>query len=212
MNIKVLLADHHTILRQGLRSLLEKESDILVIAEAEDSASVLSLSQRYLPDIVIMDIYVSMDTAMNTIREIKELRPDIKVLVLSIYSEGWRIMESLKAGASGYLTTDCDLEELIAAIRTVVANQSYISPKIASKIIKQYITFSSGGKPDKPPLTIRERTVLQLMAEGHSTKEVARMLSISVKTVETHRLNLRDKLGIESIPGLIKYAMYEGMI
>jgi two-component system response regulator NreC len=212
MGIEIILADDHNIMREALRVLLEKESDMEVIGEAADGQSTLRLAQEKRPDVVIMDISMPGLNGIEATRKITAKVSGVKVIALSAYSDRRFIFHMFKAGASGYLLKDCIFEELAAAIRAVAKNQVYVSPKIADVVVKDFIRRSL--KDDLTVfsmLTDREREVLQLLSEGKTTKQIASLLKVSVKTVETHRQHIMDKLNIRSIAELTKYAIREGL-
>ena len=213
MAIRILLADDHTLMRKGLRSLLEKIEDFEVVAEAQNGRSTVRLTLELEPDIVIMDISMPDLNGIDATLQITEKCPESRVIALSIHSDRRFVIQMLKAGASGYLLKDCAFEELEDAIRKAYDGQMYLSPKVAGTVVKDYI-----GRVSKEEASVytllseREREVLQLLAEGQSTKEIAASLFVSVKTVETHRQNIMKKLGIYNIPDLVKYAIREGLI
>jgi len=212
VTIKVLLADDHKIVRDGLRTLLEKNPDIVVAGEAEDGREALQMAKKLLPDVVVMDIAMPDLNGIEATRQILADRSDVRVVALSMHSDKRFVSEMLKAGASAYLLKDCAFEELITAIRTVMKGKIYLSPGIAGVVIGEYI--KKDAKADSSVFSLlsdREREVLQLMAEGKTTKEVASYLHVSVKTVETHRTNIMTKLDIHSIAELTKYAIREGL-
>ena len=212
MTIKVLLADDHKIVRDGLRTLLEKNPDIIVAGEAEDGREALQMAQKLLPDVVVMDIAMPDLNGIEATRQILADRSTVRIIALSMHSDKRFVSEMLKAGASAYLLKDCAFEELITAIRTVMKGKIYLSPGIAGVVIGEYI--KKDAKADSSVFSLlsdREREVLQLMAEGKTTKEVASYLHVSVKTVETHRTNIMTKLDIHSIAELTKYAIREGL-
>ena len=212
MSIRVLLADDHKIVREGLRSLLEKQPDIEVIAEAEDGRAALRLAKEMLPNIVIMDIAMSDLNGIEATRQVIASVPGVKVIALSMYSDKQFIMGMLAAGASGYLPKDCAFEELAQAIRAVAAGRNYLSSGIVDIAVEDY--FHHLENTDSSVfsiLTTREREVLQRLAEGKSVKEIANHLCLSVKTIETHRQQTMKKLNIQSIAELTKYAIREGL-
>ena len=212
MTIKVLLADDHKIVRDGLRTLLEKNPDIVVAGEAEDGREALQMAQKLLPDVVVMDIAMPDLNGIEATRQILADRSTVRIIALSMHSDKRFVSEMLKAGASAYLLKDCAFEELITAIRTVMKGKIYLSPEIAGVVIGDYIKKDT--KADSSVFSLlsdREREVLQLMAEGKTTREVASYLHVSVKTVETHRTNIMTKLDIHSIAELTKYAIREGL-
>ncbi len=212
MALKVLLADDHKIVRDGLRTLLEKHDDIVVVGEAEDGREALQLSRKLQPDVVVMDIAMPDLNGIEAARQLLAEYPGIRIAALSMHSDKRFVSEMLKAGASAYLLKDCAFEELITAIRTIMTGKIYLSPGIAGVVIEDYIRKGSSMESSVfSLLSDREREVLQLMAEGRSTKEVAAHLNVSIKTVETHRTNIMTKLDIHSIAELTKYAIREGL-
>jgi DNA-binding NarL/FixJ family response regulator len=213
MSIRVLVVDDHKIMREGLRSLLEKQPDIEVVAEAESAREALKLVQEMMPDIVIIDVVMPSLNGIEATRRILSKVPTIKVIALSMYSDKSFVREMLRAGASGYLIKDCAFEELDEAIRAVIQDRTYITPRIVDIIVKDY--FSQVEKPNSSALaalTSRQYEVLQLLAEGKTTREIAQQMSLSVKTIESHRQQVINKLNIHSIAGLTKYAIREGLI
>lgn len=212
MSTRILLADDHKIMREGLRSLLDKQPDIKVVGEAEEGRTTVRLVTDLSPDVVIMDIEMASLNGIDATRQIVAKTPKVKVIALSVHSDRRFIAEMLKAGASGYVLKDCSFEELVQAIRAVMANRIYLSPGIADRVIKDYVRFLPHADFSVfSILTEREREVLQLIAEGKSTKKIALSLHVSVKTVETHRQRIMNKLDIHSIAELTKYAIREGL-
>jgi len=212
MTIRVLLAEDHMITRQGLRALLEKAPDMEVVGEASNGRKAVSLAEKLRPDVVIMD--VSMPD-LNGIMATKKLvgdDPNIKIIALSMHSDCMFVTEMFKSGASGYLLKDCAFEELDRAIRHVVADKKYLSPSISGVVLEDYLQRVADDKTSGlEPLTEREREVLQLMAEGKSTKEIALKLHISIKTAETHRRQIMHKLNLFSVAELTKFAIRKGL-
>jgi DNA-binding NarL/FixJ family response regulator len=212
MSTKVLIADDHKIVREGLRALIEKHETMEVVAEAENGLEAVRLVRKLQPDVVIMDLGMPEMNGIEATREVTAHNPKIKVIALSMHSDKRFVLQMIKAGASGYLLKDSAFEELITAIKTVVSNKSYLSPKITDVVIKDYLqTLSKGDMSAFSVLTVREREVLQLLAEGRSTKEIAGSLNVSVKTVESHRQQVMEKLNIHSVAELTKYAIREGL-
>jgi len=211
MSLRILLADDHKIMREGLRSLIEKQPGMEVIAEAENGRTTVALSRKLKPDVVIIDIAMPDLNGIEATRQIIADSPDVKVTALSMLSDTKFVREMLSAGASGYLLKDSAFEELGKALRTVVNNQTYLSPKIASLVVKDYLGNIAKDSSTFPVLTNREREVLQLFAEGKTTSQIASCLYVSVKTIETHRKKIMDKLGFKSIAELTKYAIREGL-
>ena len=207
---RVLLADDHKILRQGLRTLLEQEKDIQIVGEADNGRSSVKLTGELAPDVVIMDVAMPDLNGIDATRRITEADPRTRVLALSMHSDGRYVKGMLQAGARGYILKDCAAEELTHAIRTVMAGQVYVSPGVTGTIVNDYVRQLTAA--DQPAtLTPREREVLQLLAEGSSTANIAAGLNLSVKTIETHRKRIMDKLDLRSIAELTKYAIREGI-
>ena len=212
MAIRIILADDHSILREGLKSLISKETDISVVAEAENGVVVLEQVRNLNPDVVVMDVAMPELNGIEATRQIAVEFPEIRVIALSMHSDRRFVIEMLRAGASAFVLKHAAFEELIQAIHMVVAGNSFLSSSIVDVVVRDYVKKLGGtDSPAYNQLTNRERQVLQLLAEGHSTKEIAFTLNVSAKTVETHRLNIRDKLGIDSLAELTKFAIREGL-
>jgi len=212
MSIKIVLADDHNIVREALRVLLDKESDMKVVGETADGRAALRITHETNPDVVIMDIAMPGLNGIETTRKIIAEVPGVRVIALSAHSDRRFVFHMFKAGASGYLLKDCVFKELAYAIRTVARDQIYVSPEIAHILIKDYIHQSfKKNFTVFSVLTSREREVLQLLAEGETTKQIAFLLKVSAKTIETHRLQIIKKLKIRSIAELTKYAIREGL-
>ena len=211
MSIRILIVDDHNIIREGLRALLEKEPDMEIVAEAENGRMAVQMVRKSNPDVVIMDIGMPDLNGIEATSQIMARSSSVKVIALSMHSNKQFVVEILKSGALGYLLKDCAFEELASAIRAVVANQIYLSPKIANIIIKDYVRHSTSESSVFSILTAREREVLQLLAEGKITKEIAYDLHLSIKTIETHRRTIMTKLDIHSVAELTKYAIREGL-
>ncbi len=212
MDIRVLLADDHKIVREGLKFILEMESDINVVAEAGNGRMAVQLAMEVVPDVAVIDIAMPEMNGIEATRRILCEKPDIKVLALSMHSARRFVEEALSAGAKGYLLKDCASEELVRAIRTVAADETYLSPKVADMIVKDYMKrLPDSESPAHTHLSTREREVLQLIAEGHSTKEIAFALEVSIKTIETHRQQIMKKLNLHSVAALTRFAIREGL-
>jgi two-component system, NarL family, response regulator NreC len=212
MKTRIILADDHKIIREGLRALLEKQPDMEVIAEAQDGLTTVNLVQKLLPDVVIMDIGMPEMNGIDATTKIASDFKSVKVISLSMHSDRRFVMQMLRAGAVGYLLKDSAFEELVTAIHAVVSRRYYLSQKITDVVVQEYLQ----GQPQNELtaftiLTQREREVLQLIAEGKSTKQIASLLIVSVKTVETHRQQIMDKLNMHSVAELTKYAVREGL-
>ncbi len=212
MSVKIIVADDHKIVRDGLISMLDKEPDFRVVAEAEDGRQAVRLCEKHLPDVVVMDIVMPDLNGIEATQQIVSSCPNSKVIALSMHTDRRFVTRMLKSGASGYLLKDSAFNELASAIRTVVSGQIYLNPKVAGVVVDEYLHNRNQDEPSGlPSLTAREREVLQLLAEGRSTKEVASHIHVSVKTVETHRQNIMKKLNIFNLADLVKYAIREGI-
>ncbi len=210
--IKILLVEDHTIVRQGLRGILE-ERGLEIVGEAENGHEGLRIAQEKKPDIVIMDISLPSMSGIEATRRIRKEMPDTKVIILTIHKEENYLFKSLDAGANGYLVKDTAADDLIDAIETVNAGKIYLSPNLPPGLLDDYRKMlSSGKKVDEfSRLTNREREILQLLSEGNTSKQIAKMLFISVKTVENHRANIMNKLDIHDTAGLVRYAIRIGL-
>ena len=214
--VRILLIDDHRILRQGLRALLERESDFECVGEAENGRSGVEMAKEAHPDIILMDISMPGLNGIDAARQILDHSPHSRIIALTAHSDRNLVREILKAGAVGYVVKDSAVEELTNAVRTVLAGRVYLSPRVAGLVVEGFVTdrAAAQGIPAAgvfARLTAREREVLQLMAEGKATKEVAQALSVSVKTAETHRRSIMEKLGLHSVAELTKYAIREGL-
>jgi DNA-binding NarL/FixJ family response regulator len=212
MSIRILLADDHAIVRQGLRSLLEKEPDIEVVGEAENGREAMQLVRELQPDMVIMDITMPGLNGIDTTHEIVSEFPKVKVIALSIHSHKQFITGMLKAGASGYILKECLFGEFVQAIRNVAAGGTYLSPKITDMVVSDYVErLAATADSSLANLTDRDHEVLQLLAEGKSTKQIALELHVSPKAIEANRRHIMEKLNIHSVAELTKYAVREGL-
>jgi len=213
MEIKVLLVDDHKLMREGLRSLIEKQDNIEMIVEADTGRKAVRLVREISPDVVIMDVSMPDLNGIEATRQIiSEGFSDVKIIALSGHSDKRFVSGMLAAGASGYLLKDCAFDELALAIETVIADKTYLSPEIAKIVTEEYVRYiSNADVPQSSIISPREREVLQLIAEGKSTKEISSILNTSIKTIESHRRQIMKKLDINNIPALIKYALREGL-
>jgi DNA-binding NarL/FixJ family response regulator len=208
VSIRILLADDHQIVRDGLKTLLEKQADMQVVGEAQDGRAAVDQARALSPQVVIMDIAMPDLNGVDATRQIKGESPEVKVIALSMQSDGPIVRRMLQAGASAYMLKDCASEELVKAVRTVMRGGTYLSDGVQNVVVKQ---LTSPEPTTTSPLTPKEREVLQLLAEGKTTKEIAASLFLSPKTVDTHRQHIMDKLEIRSIAELTKYAIREGL-
>jgi len=211
---RVLLAEDHTIVRKGLCALLDAEPSIEVIGEAQDGREALLKAEQLHPDIVLMDISMPGLNGLEATRQIKKRFPEVKVLILTVHSDEEYIRQILRAGASGYLVKQAAPHELISAIEAIQRGESYLSPSVSKKVVQEYVQHAAGAAEEDSyeRLTDREREVLQLIAEGNSTRDIAELLHLSVKTAETHRARLMRKLDIHSTAELTQYAIRKGVI
>jgi two-component system response regulator NreC len=212
--IKVLLADDHTIVRKGLLSLLLNQEDIEVVGEAQDGREALKQVEKLQPDVVVMDITMPLLNGLEATRQIKHYWPAIQVVILTVHTAEEYIYQILQAGASGYIVKQAAPRELIMAIRAAQAGETFLSPSISQTVIQEYVTHARSTSWDDcfNSLTEREHEILQLLAEGHASRDIAEMLVISVKTVETHRGNIMRKLCVDNLADLTKYAIRKGVI
>jgi DNA-binding NarL/FixJ family response regulator len=215
MSIRILLADDHRILRDGLRSLLAQQPDIMVVGEASDGETAVTLAISLRPDVVIMDVVMPGVDGIAATRRIRAECPETRIIALSMHSDRRFVSEMVRAGALGYLVKDSAFEELNLAVKTVMANRPYLSAVITGSLVEDFVRQASTD--ERPPLsplqmlTAREQEVLRLLADGKRVKEIAHALNISAKTVESHRQNVMDKLEIHSTIELARYALREGL-
>lgn len=212
--IRLLLVDDHAVLRAGLRTLLNAEPDMVVVGEAADGNQALIQVARWRPDVVLMDISMPIMNGLEATRQIRKLYPDAKVLILTMHDSEEYLFQTLQAGGSGYVPKKAADTDLINAIRTVHSGETFIYPTAARKLIQDYMARAERGQEPESfgLLTDRERQVLKLMAEGYTNQEIANLLIISVKTVETHRARIMEKLGLRTRAELVRYAIRRGML
>jgi len=208
MPIRVVLADDHTLVRQGLRSLLEREG-IQVVGEAQDGQELVQLAGKHSPDVAVIDIGMPLLNGVDAARELKRAAPNTKAILLTRHDEDEYLIEALRAGAKGYLLKNQAASDLVHAIHLVCRGQIYLSPGMSTVVVGAYLS-----KAELPvdPITSREREVLQLVAEGKSTKDIASLLGISVKTADSHRSRLMRKLDIHEVATLVRYAVRKGLV
>ena len=212
MSIRVLIVDDHGIVRHGLARSIQQQEDMEVVGQAMDGHSAVQLTRELSPNVVLMDVSMPDLNGIEATREIVRESPGTRVIALSMHSAKRYVREMFRAGASGYLLKDCEFDELVQTIRLIAEGQTYISPSISQIVVESYMRSSPDDKDSAfSVLTQREREVLQLMAEGSSTKQIAMRLFISPKTVEAHRLRIMNKLDIDNVALLTKYAIQEGL-
>ena len=212
--IKILLADDHTIVRQGLARLLEDQTDLRVVGEATDGRMALEKATALKPDIVIMDIAMPLMNGIEAAKRIRKQLPETKILILSMYSHEHYIHELLETGISGYLLKDSSGRDIINAIQAAMKGETFLSPSISKKVVESYLSprKSSSMEERYKQLSNREREVFQLIAEGHSTKRIGEMLYVSVSTVKSHKGNIMEKLGISNPIRLVHFAIQLGLV
>jgi len=209
--IRVLLADDHALVRAGIHSLLQAMHEVQVVAEASSGEEALELVGREKPDVVLMDIAMKGITGLEAAAQMRERHPEVRVVILSMHSGEEYVLQALRAGAVGYLLKDAATGELELALRSVMRGESWLSPSVSRQVVEGYM-HRSGGETAPEVLTARQREVLKLVAGGKSTKEIAFLLNLSVKTVETHRAQIMERLGIRDVAGLVRYALRTGLV
>jgi DNA-binding NarL/FixJ family response regulator len=210
--IRVLLADDHGLVRAGIRSLLEKMPGVEVVAEASTGREALELVREAVPNLVLMDIAMADLNGLETLPRIVKAFPGVRVVILSAHANEEYVIRALRYGASGYMLKDAATVELELVIMSIAQNKTYLSPSISRTVIDSYLQRVGADGSPLEQLTSRQREILQLIAEGRNTKEIASALEISVKTVEAHRLQLMARLDIHDVPGLVRYAIRTGMV
>jgi DNA-binding NarL/FixJ family response regulator len=210
--IRVVLADDHALVRAGIRALLEKLPDIEVVGEANNGRQVLELLKTTSPNLILLDISMTEMGGLEALPKILKDFPAIKVLILSGHANEEYVLRALRCGAAGYMLKDAAAEELELAIKAVIQGKTYLSPSVSRTVVDSYLQRAVGETGPVEQLTARQREVLQLIAEGKNTKEIAGMLEVSVKTVEAHRLQLMARLNIHDVPGLVRYAIRTGLV
>ena len=210
--IRVVLADDHALMRAGLRAILSSLPDMEVVGEAADGRMATELCARHQPDIVLLDVSMASLNGISATEQIVKAGIGTRVIILSMFGSEEYVLQALRAGASGYILKGASTSELELAIRTVAGGETFLGPSISSTVINGYLDMATRGKHSSEVLTSRQREVLQLLAEGNSTKQIAYLLKVSVKTVETHRAMLMERLGIRDLPGLTRYAMRSGLV
>jgi DNA-binding NarL/FixJ family response regulator len=218
VDTRILLADDHALVRAGFRALIGSLSDVQVVAEAEDGRKALQLVREHVPNIVLMDISMPELNGLDATEQIMREYPRVKVIILSMHTSEEYVLQALDVGASGYLLKDADLSELELALRSVVRGEIYLSPAVSKHVIRNYLdrtgerSATSARISSIGGLTSRQREVLQLIAEGYTSQDIAEQLFISVKTVEKHRYQIMERLDIHNIAGLVRYAVEQGLV
>lgn len=209
--IRVLLADDHSLVRAGIRSLLGAMAEVEVVGEAASGEEAIELAAGKRPDVVLMDIAMKGMTGLEAAAVLRERAPDVRVVILSMHSGEEYVLQALRAGAAGYLLKDAATGELELALRSVMRGESWLSPAVSRQVVEGYVQRTAGEAAPEV-LTARQREVLRLVAGGKSTKEIAFLLNLSVKTVETHRAQIMERLGIRDVAGLVRYALRTGLV
>jgi len=210
--IRVVLADDHTLVRAGIRSLLETIEGVEVVAECEDGRQALELIGRHRPDLAVLDIGMPELNGIEVAHQCAKVSPRTRVLMLSIYDDKTHVMRAIRAGAAGYLLKGASVAELPIAVRAVLSGETYLTPKVSRHVVDGFLHDQPEGADPIEGLTQRQREILQLIAEGRSTKEIAAMLELSVKTIETHRARMMERLEIRDVAGLVRLAIRAGLV
>lgn len=209
---RVVLADDHTLVRAGLRKLLESLPEVTVVGEADDGLALLAMVQQLQPELALLDIAMPGLNGLETAARLSRTAPGLRVLMLSMHQNEEYVRQALRNGAAGYMLKDAAPMELALAVRAVLRGEVYLSPSVSKGVVSDYVQRLRSEEPSGTGLTPRQTEVLQLIAEGHSSKEIARRLSLSVKTVETHRSQLMKQLDIHEVAGLVRFAMRNGLV
>jgi DNA-binding NarL/FixJ family response regulator len=211
---RVLIADDHPLIRSGLRALLARESDFEVVGEAADGYQALELVEQLKPDVVMLDVSMPRLNGIDVAQKISEKTPSTRIIIVSIHSDEGYVLRALKAGAKGYLLKASPEGDILNAVRAVAAGQAYLSPEISRLLVEEYVREMRfrGVEDSYDLLSIREKEILQLLASGSTNRQVAELIHVSLATVETHRTNIFQKLGIHSLPELILYAVRKGLL
>ncbi|MHC4291065.1 MAG: response regulator [Planctomycetota bacterium] len=212
MATKVLLVDDHKIMREGISALLRRYSEFEVVGQAADGRQALEMASQLKPDIVIMDVGMPNLNGVDATKHLLSVNPNLKIMALSTHSDGSVVAKMIKAGAAGYILKESAFDELIEGLNTLLDGRTFLCNKISKVVFSEYVGLVTNSKVmNGDGLTNREREVLQLVAEGHTTKDISTILKISTKTIDSHREHIMEKLGIRNIAGLTKYAIREGL-
>jgi DNA-binding NarL/FixJ family response regulator len=210
--IRVLLADDHTLVRAGIRALLETIDGVEVVAESGDGHEVLGLMERHRPDLALLDIAMPGMNGIEIARQCQRVTPKTKVLILSMYDDKTHVRQAMRAGVAGYLLKGAAVTELPLAVKAVMSGQAYLTPKASQHVVNGFLHEEDAEPDPLEELTARQREILQLIAEGRSTKEIAAILDVGIKTIETHRARLMARLDIHDVPGLVRFAIRSGLV
>ena len=211
-DIRVLLADDHTLFRAGIRALLESEGGVEIVAEAEDGRDALALIEKHRPDIALLDIGMPSLNGLEVSKRVARVCPKTRVIILSMHGDATYVNQALRAGVSGYLLKGAAVAELSVALQAVSRGETYLTPKVSKLVVGDLLSKKEGESGPLDDLTARQREIIQLIAEGRSTREIAEILEVSIKTVETHRARLMDRLDIHDVPGLVRFAIRWGLV
>jgi len=210
--MRVILADDHTLFRAGIKSILERVGGVNVVAESGDGRDALEMVKKHRPDVALLDITMPGLNGLEVAGRVAGVSPNTKVVILSMHANEGYVAQALRAGVVGYLLKDAAARDLEAALKTVLRGETYLSPSISKQVVEMFLRTDEPAADPLTGLTARQREILQLIAEGHSTKEIASDLGVSVKTVETHRAQLMERLDIHDIPGLVRFAIRAGLV
>jgi DNA-binding NarL/FixJ family response regulator len=210
--IRIVLADDHTLVRAGIRALLESVPGVEILAECGDGREALELIAKHRPDVALLDIGMPGMNGLEAAKRVAQESPRTRIVILSMYADASYVRQALRAGVAGYLVKGAAVAELPLALQSVMRGETYLTPKVSQTVVKELLSDGGGELHPLEGLTQRQREILQLIAEGRSTKEIAHLLEVSVKTVETHRVRLMDRLGIHDVAGLVRFALKAGLI
>jgi DNA-binding NarL/FixJ family response regulator len=210
--VRIVLVDDHRLVRAGIRALLQQMDGIEVIGEAADGREGVEVTERLRPDVVLMDISMKGLNGIDATAQLRRRNAEVKIIMLSMHAAEEQVARALHAGANGYVVKDGAIEELETAIETALRGEIYLSPMLSRSVVERLLRTAAGTPSPLSLLTPRQKEILQLIAEGRSTKEIAHLLSLSIKTVETHRAQLMQRVGIRDVPGLVRYALRAGLI
>jgi len=210
--MRVILADDHTLFRAGIKSILERVGGVDVVAESGDGRDALAMVEKHRPDVALLDITMPGLNGLEVAGRVAGVSPNTKVVILSMHANEGYVAQALRAGVAGYLLKDAASRDLESALKTVLRGDTYLSPSISKQVVEMFLRSDEPSSDPLSGLTARKREILQLIAEGRSTKEIAADLGVSVKTVETHRAQLMERLDIHDIPGLVRFAIRAGLV